>query len=75
LVYDGVFEEMYDPNEYEGLSEEEEASIARMNREKRRAAEKKRKKRKLPFRGFGKDASSDGGVSGEGGGRGRVGGA
>ncbi|KAL3782563.1 hypothetical protein ACHAW5_004871 [Stephanodiscus triporus] len=56
IAYDGVFEEMYDPNEYEGLSEEEEANMAKMNREQRRAAEKKRKKRKLPFRGFGKQA-------------------
>ncbi len=54
MVYDGVFEEIYDPNEYEGLGEEEDTSIARMNRKKRRAAEKRRKKRKLPFRGFGK---------------------
>ena len=53
LVYDGVFEEMYNPNEYEGLSEEEEEEIAKMNREQRRAADKKRKKRKLPFKGFG----------------------
>ena len=53
LVYDGVFEEMYNPNEYESLSDEEEAEIAKMNREQRRAAEKKRKKRKLPFKGFG----------------------
>ena len=56
MTYDGVFEEMYDPNEYEGLTEEEEATMAKMNREQRRAAEKKRKKRKLPFRGFGKQA-------------------
>jgi hypothetical protein len=56
MVYDGVFEEIYDLNEYEGLSEEEEARIARINREKRRAAGKRRKKRKLPFRGFGKQA-------------------
>ncbi|KAL7529407.1 hypothetical protein ACHAXR_002952 [Thalassiosira sp. AJA248-18] len=54
LVYDGVFEEMYNPNEYEGLSEEEEAAMKKLNREQRRAEEKKRKKRKLPFRGFGK---------------------
>ena len=53
LVYDGVFEEMYNPNEYEGLSDEEEEEIAKMNREQRRAADKKRKKRKLPFKGFG----------------------
>ena len=53
LVYDGVFEEMYNPNEYEGLSEEEEEESAKMNREQRRAADKKRKKRKLPFKGFG----------------------
>ena len=52
-MYDGVFEEMYNPNEYESLSDEEEAEIAKMNREQRRAAEKKRKKRKLPFKGFG----------------------
>ena len=45
MVYDGVFEEIYDPNEYEGLGEEEEARIARMNHEKRRAAEMRRKKR------------------------------
>ncbi len=55
MVYDGVFKEIYDLNEYEGLGEEEEARIARMNHEKRRAAKmrrKKRKKRKLTFRGF-----------------------
>lgn len=52
-AYDGVFEEMYNPKEYEGLSEEEEASIKEMNREQRRAADKRRKKRKLPFKGFG----------------------
>jgi hypothetical protein len=55
LVYDGVFEEMYNPNEYESLTDEEAEEYAKMNREQRRAAEKKRKKRKLPFRGFGKD--------------------
>lgn len=54
IVYDGVFEEMYNPNEYEGLTEEEEASMQLMNREQRRAAEKRRKKRKLPFKGFGR---------------------
>ena len=53
LVYDGVFEEMYNPNEYEDMSSEEEEQMAKMNREQRRAAEKNRKKRKLPFRGFG----------------------
>lgn len=53
LVYDGVFEEMYNPNEYERLSDEEEKEIAKMNREQRRAEDKKRKKRKLPFKGFG----------------------
>ena len=53
LVYDGVFEEMYNPNEYEGLSDKEEEEVAKMNREQRRAADKKRKKRKLPFKGFG----------------------
>lgn len=52
-AYDGVFEEMYNPKEYEGLSEEEEASKREMNREQRRAADKRRKKRKLPFKGFG----------------------
>ena len=56
MVYDGVFEEMYNPNEYEGLTEEEEASMQLMNREQRRAAEKRRKKRKLPFKGFGKQS-------------------
>ncbi len=45
-----MFEEIYDPNEYEGLGEEEEACIARMN------CKKRRKKRKLPFCGFGKQA-------------------
>lgn len=54
IVYDGVFEEEYNPNEYEGLSEEEAADRENMNREKRRAQDKKRKKRKLPFKGFGK---------------------
>ena len=54
LVYDGVFEEVYNPNEYESLTNEEAEEYAKMNREQRRAAEKKRKKRKLPFRGFGK---------------------
>ncbi|KAL7547890.1 hypothetical protein ACHAWF_011158 [Thalassiosira exigua] len=53
LVYDGVFEEMYNPNEYEGMGEEEEENMKKMNREQRRSAEKKRKKRKLPFKGFG----------------------
>ena len=53
LVYDGVFEEEYNPNEYEGLSKEEEEKLQVMNREQRRAAEKNRKKRKLPFKGFG----------------------
>ncbi len=56
MVFDGVFEEIYGPNEYEGLGYDEEARIARMNCEKRRAAGKRRKKRKLPFRGFGKQA-------------------
>jgi hypothetical protein len=31
MIYDGVFEEMYDPNEYEGLTEEEEANMAKIN--------------------------------------------
>jgi len=53
IVYDGVFEEEYNPKEYESLSKEEEEEIEKMNREQRRAADKKRKKRKLPFRGFG----------------------
>ena len=48
LKYDGVFEEVYSPEEFE-LGEDEKA----MNREQRRAAEKKKKKRKLPFKGFG----------------------
>ncbi|KAL9178529.1 hypothetical protein ACHAXT_001867 [Thalassiosira profunda] len=50
LVYDGVFEEVYNPKDYEGVGDEEEKA---MNREQRRAAEKRRKKRKLPFKGFG----------------------
>ncbi|KAL7468125.1 hypothetical protein ACHAXS_010400 [Conticribra weissflogii] len=53
FAYDGVFEEMYDPKEYEGLDGEEVAAREMMNREQRRAADKKRKKRKLPFKGFG----------------------
>ena len=53
FVFDGDFEAEYNPNEYEALSEEEEAEMKQMNREARRAAEKKRKKRKLPFKGFG----------------------
>jgi len=53
IVYDGVFEEEYNPKEYESLSKEEEEEIEKMNREQRRAADKKRKKRKLPFKGFG----------------------
>ena len=53
LVYDGVFEEEYNPKEYEGLTEEEKVDREVMNREQRRAADKKRKKRKLPFKGFG----------------------
>ena len=53
FVFDGDFEAEYNPNEYEALSEEEEAEMKQMNREQRRAAEKKRKKRKLPFKGFG----------------------
>ena len=65
LVYDGVFEEMYNPNEYESLTDEEAEEYAKMNREQRRAAEKKRKKRKLPFRGFGKD-TPNGSISMEG---------
>ena len=48
LKYDGVFEEVYSPEEFE-LGEDEKV----LNREQRRAAEKKRKKRKLPFKGFG----------------------
>jgi hypothetical protein len=56
MVYDDVFKENYDPNEYKGLGKEEEARIVRMNREKRRVAGKRRKKRKLPFYGFGKQA-------------------
>ena len=54
LVYDGVFEEEYDPAKFEGLGAAGEEEEKRMNREQRRAAERKRKKRKLPFRGFGK---------------------
>jgi RNA recognition motif-containing protein len=54
FVYDGVFEEMYNPDEFEDLSEEEEKTRATMNREQRRAADKRRKKKKLPFKGFGK---------------------
>lgn len=53
FVFDGDFEAEYNPNEYEALSEEEEAEMKQMNREQRRAADKKRKKRKLPFKGFG----------------------
>jgi hypothetical protein len=53
FVFDGDFEAEYNPNEYEALSEEEEAEMKKMNREQRRAAEKRRKKRKLPFKGFG----------------------
>mmetsp|Transcript_24251 Transcript_24251/g.50813 ORF Transcript_24251/g.50813 Transcript_24251/m.50813 type:complete len:396 (-) Transcript_24251:39-1226(-) len=53
IVYDGVFEEEYNPKEYETLSKEEEEEVEKMNREQRRAADKKRKKRKLPFKGFG----------------------
>eukprot|EP00569_Conticribra_weissflogii_P004728 CAMPEP_0171343716 /NCGR_PEP_ID=MMETSP0878-20121228/17847_1 /TAXON_ID=67004 /ORGANISM="Thalassiosira weissflogii, Strain CCMP1336" /LENGTH=355 /DNA_ID=CAMNT_0011846729 /DNA_START=141 /DNA_END=1208 /DNA_ORIENTATION=+ len=53
FAYDGVFEEMYDPKEYEGLDNDEVAARESMNREQRRAADKKRKKRKLPFKGFG----------------------
>eukprot|EP00584_Thalassiosira_punctigera_P007736 CAMPEP_0172530888 /NCGR_PEP_ID=MMETSP1067-20121228/4494_1 /TAXON_ID=265564 ORGANISM="Thalassiosira punctigera, Strain Tpunct2005C2" /NCGR_SAMPLE_ID=MMETSP1067 /ASSEMBLY_ACC=CAM_ASM_000444 /LENGTH=385 /DNA_ID=CAMNT_0013315187 /DNA_START=54 /DNA_END=1211 /DNA_ORIENTATION=+ len=53
IVYDGVFEEEYNPDEYEGLTDEEEEERTTMNREQRRAADKKRKKRKLPFKGFG----------------------
>lgn len=53
FAYDGVFEEMYDPKEYEGLDDDEVAARESMNREQRRAADKKRKKRKLPFKGFG----------------------
>jgi|EP00970_Alexandrium_tamarense_P008984 hypothetical protein len=53
FVYDGVFEEMYNPKEYENLTEDEEKALKDMNREQRRAAEKRRKKRKLPFKGFG----------------------
>lgn len=52
--YDGVFEEMYNPDEFEDLSEEEEKKRVTMNREQRRAADKRRKKKKLPFKGFGK---------------------
>jgi RNA recognition motif-containing protein len=52
--YDGVFEEMYNPDEYEDLSEEEAKKRVTMNREQRRAADKRRKKKKLPFKGFGK---------------------
>ena len=52
FVFDGDFEAEYNPNEYEALSEEEEAEM-KQNREQRRAAEKRRKKRKLPFKGFG----------------------
>jgi hypothetical protein len=54
FVYDGVFEEMYNPKEYENLTEDEEKALKDMNREQRRAAEKRRKKRKLPFKGFGR---------------------
>lgn len=54
FVYDGVFEEIYNPNEYETLTAEEEEKRIKMNREQRRAADKRRKKRKLPFKGFGK---------------------
>ena len=53
FVFDGDFEAEYNPNEYEALSEEEEAEMKQMNREQRREAQKRRKKRKLPFKGFG----------------------
>ena len=51
--YDGVFEEMYNPDEYEDLTDDEAKKRAIMNREQRRAADKRRKKKKLPFKGFG----------------------
>ena len=53
LVYDGVFEDLYNPKEFEGLDENEIEAREKMNREQRREADKKRKKRKLPFKGFG----------------------
>lgn len=53
IVYDGVFEEEYNPKEFEGMTEEEEEARKKMNREQRREANKSRKKRKLPFKGFG----------------------
>jgi len=56
IVYDGVFEEEYNPKEFEGMTEEEEEKMKVMNREQRREAQKKRKRRKLPFRGFGSRA-------------------
>ena len=52
--YDGVFEEIYNPNEFEDLTDEEAKARVVMNREQRRAADKRRKKKKLPFKGFGK---------------------
>lgn len=51
--YDGVYEEIYNPNEFEDLTDEEADKRAAMNREQRRAADKRRKKKKLPFKGFG----------------------
>lgn len=51
--YDGVFEDIYNPNEFEDLTDEEAKARVVMNREQRRAADKRRKKKKLPFKGFG----------------------
>ena len=51
--YDGVYEQIYNPKEFEDLSDEEAEKRATMNREQRRAADKRRKKKKLPFKGFG----------------------
>lgn len=51
--FDGVFEDEYDPKQFESLNDEEAEEREKMNREQRRTADKTRKKRKLPFRGFG----------------------
>ena len=42
LVYDGVFEEAYDPGEYEGLGKGEKGEAKALNWEQRQAAERKR---------------------------------
>jgi len=47
--FDGIFEQIYGPNKWEDLDEEETKN---MNRAQKREAAKRRKRKKLPHKGF-----------------------